>query len=171
MNLSNLNYAIRYIIALLIIALVVSLGVGLLFMTQKLKDTMNRQFPEVDCDVLTKSYFGQDMLEHYALLEYHNMREVSGGYESGEFVGGIPRETLLKLSTSNLQCYCDNLQDEIGYNTAMHTEFDLEINDDKYQAPVCKQYLRAKYWMFMGIFLIPIILELINMSITEICEV
>lgn len=74
------------------IVFVVGFGTLLLFMTQRFEDTINRQFPDVDCDVLTRSYFGEKMLEHYALLEYHNMEVI-----------GITRETLLQLSTSNLQ--------------------------------------------------------------------
>ena len=63
------------------------------------------------------------------------------------------------------------MQHEIGYSKALNKEFEISVDSHIYNAPVCHYYLSAKYWIFMGMFLIPLILEGINLVVTLVCEV
>ena len=88
--LSTLEYAIRILIAVIMLIIIISLGAFLLFYIRR-KNSFSRHYPIVDCDLLTQIYSSPKVLENYALMEYHNINMI-----------GMTRKALLQSSTSNL---------------------------------------------------------------------
>lgn len=97
------------------------------------------------------AYYSEHWLEHFALVEWYNIREQ-----------GINRNTILKLSTSNLQCYCQRLSKDIGHVQAASKVYEMKFRGQKFSGEICKDYLYAENIIFYSIFAFPAILEGIN---------
>ena len=114
----------RWVKATLILAFIISAGFIVLFLTQKKIDKLYRTYPDVDCDTLKETY-EEDMLQYYAMIEwYHHMKEDNP-------------DSLLKLSTENMQCFCLDLMDEIGKTNAMNWEFQISAKHELITGKVC----------------------------------
>lgn len=77
----------------------------------------------------------------------------------------MKRENILKLSTSNLQCYCDDLEYKIGGKDASQKEFEVSGRSETYRGKMCQDYLLAKFYIYWSVLVIPGILELTNFLI------
>ncbi|CAI2370510.1 unnamed protein product [Moneuplotes crassus] len=144
----------RWIVAITIIGIVMVIGFTLLLITQQTKGLLNRSYPEIDCELLSESYASKAMLLKFAVTEWYNIHDQ-----------GISRESILKLSTSNLQCYCQNLQSELGYRNASQKIYKVQTRGIILEAPLCRDYLFAKRIVIASVFLGPAILETINFGI------
>ncbi|CAI2370761.1 unnamed protein product [Moneuplotes crassus] len=151
---SRMESFFRWIIAIFIIGIVMVIGFSLLFLTQQTKDLLRRSYPEVDCELLAESYSSESMLLRFAVSEWYNIDEQ-----------GISRESILKLSTSNLQCFCKNLQSELGYREASQKSYKVQVRGRLIDSPLCKDYLFAEKIVILSIVLAPAILEAINFGI------
>ena len=145
----------RICLAIIIILIVMLVGFALLFSTQTTKDFLHRSYPEVDWELLMENYnHNEQLLLNFAFAEWNNIQEQ-----------GISRNSILKLSTSNLQCFWENLQSNYGFQKASDTEFSLPKRLNGRTGKIWKDFLLAEKIVWISIFLVPGIIELINFSI------
>lgn len=98
--------------AALIFILVIGLGFFSLFLTQKKVDRLHRKYPDAHCSMTDfEDPIILENAKYYALIEWYH-HEVSN-------------KTLLELSSSNLQCYCDYLIHDIGKHAAINKKFSV----------------------------------------------
>jgi hypothetical protein len=95
------------------------------------------------------------MMEEYAHLEWFYYMTMNKNHVSIE-----------EISTSNLHCYCDDLQEEVGYFSAIKVEHEV-ITDggdrfDNVQGFLCRDYL--EYNIIITIFgmIVPTIIIILN---------
>ena len=133
---------------------VILIGFGLLYVTEYNKEKMHETYPVVDCTIVKMESGSPTLMKKYALLEWWNI------YKHGQ-----NHETIKQLSTSNLQCFWDDLHEEKGWNEAANEVFSMYIEGRDYRGKICKGYLVSEMVITFGYILIPIIIEIINLIV------
>lgn len=93
-----------------------------------------------------------EMLKDYAMLEYYN-------YETSD----KSDKTILMQNTDNLQCFCDDLKNDIGYLKALKKEFDVHVLDKHITGQVCNDYLQSSIFIQATSVLLPLIIIVFNL--------
>ena len=75
----------------------------------------------------------------------------------------MTRQNILELSTYNLQCFWDKVEEEQGWRSAVNEIFDMVVEDRDIRGKVWRDYLLADLAIDLGYVIIPLIIELINM--------
>ena len=121
-----------------------------IFYFQDRVNKLGRQYPEVDCDVVVADS-SPEMLVNLAMIEFYN-------YETSD----KSDETIMKQNTDNLQCFCDDLIENIGYWDAFNREFDVNVLDEHITGKVCNNYLRSAIFIQATDWILPIIIIVFN---------
>jgi hypothetical protein len=148
---SNIWKVIKQIITTLLLILVLAFFVSVLFYTQKVFSRLRREYPEVDCDDVNEGLVGTDMLKKFAMTEWFHWQGNDGS-----------KETMLKLTTSNLQCYCDGVVEDKGRWEAMQYTLEMEIGGQRHTGHLCEDYLQASRIIWFISLAVPILIIVSN---------
>lgn len=112
-------------------------------------------FPEVNCDQMIGAYKGNnDMLNNYAKVEWYYLKK-----------SGMSVDALLKLSTENLQCFCDTLVTEKGIDDAILLEETVTIKGDTKKGHICAEYLASKGFNSIIDASVPLVVIVCNLAL------
>jgi hypothetical protein len=147
------NY-VRTIIKLAIVGIILvaslTLTCYLIFFFQDRVNRLNRQYPQVNWDIVIADS-NPEMMKDYAFLEFYN-------YETSD----KSDETILKQNTDNLQWYWDQLVDQIGYLDAYNKEFNVKVLNKKISGKVCNDYLQSAVFIKAIAVLLPLLIIIFN---------
>lgn len=142
---------IKQIIVTLILILILVFFIGILFYTQKLASKLRREYPEIDCNEVKGDLVGENMLKRFAMTEWFHWQENDGSEES-----------VLKLTTSNLQCYCDDEVHNNGRSDTLKLIQKIDIGGKQKDGEICKDYLEADRILFFIYLIVPLLIIISN---------
>lgn len=142
---------IKQVIVVAILTLILFAFMALLFYIQKLASKYRREYPEVDCEEVEKDVVDKEMLKQYALTEWFHWQRNDGTEES-----------VLMLTTANLQCYCEDVVKDHSRSKAMKLEMAVNINGERLQGKICSDYLSATRVLFWIQLAVPILIIVSN---------
>jgi len=95
-----------------------------------------------------------EMLQQFSLVEYYNMHHT---FHNGEEL------TIDKLSTTNLQCFCEMMKSQVGRKAASLKEFTYTYQgEEQKKVKVCAEYLKASIWISLLALLVPLMVVISN---------
>lgn len=145
---------LKQFLVVFILLLILFAFILVLFITQKVASKYRREYPEVDCEDLKADLLDEAMLEKYALTEWYHWQKSDGSEES-----------VLKLTTSNLQCYCNDIADKHGREEAMDFTLNVNINGHQQEGTVCRDYLSATRILFFIELIVPLLIVISGSAI------
>lgn len=151
---SKTERCLRILITIILMGFVILIGFGLLYVTEENKEVMHAKYPHADCSIVKSEAGSAENLLKFAEMEWKNI-----------YKHGMHRHTIEELSTSNLQCFCDDLQHEEGWSKAANKIFDIHLGKRDFRGKLCQDYMVSKMVIAFGYILIPIIIEVINIFV------
>ena len=113
---------------------------------------MHEKYPEVNWEIVKRDAGDKETMKQYAFMEWYNI-----------YTHGMKRENILEISTSNMQWFWEDLDEELGWSGAANEIFEIHINGKSVRGKVCKDIQLANLAIELGYFVIPLIIEIINM--------
>ncbi|CAI2376938.1 unnamed protein product [Moneuplotes crassus] len=147
----------KQVISTVILILILAFFIVILFYTMKIASRIRREYPQVDCDGVKGDLVDDEMLEHIAKTEWfhrHKSHEIGGGD--------------LKLSTSNLQCYCDDFKQDLGRKETMKLTETVEIGGEIHSGFICEDYLKSDRILFFISLVVPLLIIVSNQVIKHV---
>lgn len=142
---------IKQIIVTLILLFILTCFIGILFFTQKLASKLRMEYPEIDCVEVKADLDGEGMLKRFAMTEWFHWQQNDGSEES-----------VLKLTTSNLQCFCDDQVKKHGREDTMRLKQRVDIGGEEKDGKICKDYLEADRILFFISLGVPLLIIISN---------
>jgi hypothetical protein len=120
---SKFERFLRILSAFVLMTVVLLIGWTLLYSTQRARDLLFRSYPAVDCELLMGSNYSNSLMKRFALIEWYNIKKEDG----------MTREIILQRSTSNLQCYCNELVQIVGFEKAKEQIFHVKSATESFK--------------------------------------
>ena len=94
------------------------------------------------------------MLQRFAMTEWFHWQQNDGTEDS-----------VLKLTTTNLQCYCDDHVEKNGRSATMKLKQKVDISGVEKDGHICKDYLEAERILFFISLGVPLLIIISNVII------
>lgn len=98
-----------------------------------------------------------EMMVNLGLIEYFN-------YATSD----KSDEAILKRNTDNMQCFCDDLVDKLGFFKAKDKQFNINIFNQHVQGKVCQDYLEASIFIRVTSVAIPLMIIIFNVVLKNV---
>jgi hypothetical protein len=157
---SSIWKAIKLIIVTLILVLILFFFALILFCIEKLHGKIERVYPEIHCHDIVSEYKDHDMLKNFAMTEWFHWQDNDGSEES-----------ILKLTTTNIQCYCEELAEHEGRSEAMDLILKVEIDGKEHSGYLCRKFLHDTRILSILTISIPFLIYISDLIIKHACIV
>jgi len=145
---------IKHIVGILILLVILAASIYLLYYLQQYSSNIRRSYPQAHCEAYKEELDDEEMLKEYAKEEWLHWQKSDGSEES-----------VLKLTTTNLQCYCEHVVEEEGRSSAMEILIEEIIDNKPRKGKLCEDFLISERMEFLIELSVPLLIVIIDMII------